>query len=216
MLVAFCGKMGSGKDTFGAQFKKLYPDAVKMSFAGPLKMELSSFIYCLKNDIGNVKTVYNINQKTLDEVLEIIGGIENVNSINIKHKDARVRKLLQYWGGMRRSQDSDYWIKAMKNNIKSEPAKNIYITDARFLNEFKAVKELGGILIFLDTDIDTVKKRVYKRDGIIPSEEALNDVSEKECELYNDYDYVINTSSIQKKDIKKKLKQILEKENSAN
>lgn len=216
MLVAFCGKMGSGKDTFGAQFKKLHPKAVKMSFAGPLKMELLSFIYCLKNDIDNVKKIYNINQGTLDEVLEIMGGIEEINSIDIKHKDAKVRKLLQYWGGMRRKQDPNYWIKAMKNNIESESAKNIYITDARFLNEFKMIKELGGILIFLDTDINTVKNRIYKRDGIIPSEEALNDVSEKECELYNDYDHVIDTSHIQKKDIKKKLKQILENEDSAN
>lgn len=209
MIIAFCGKMGSGKDTFGEAFKKIYPNAKRMAFAEPLREELSSFLFCLKKDFNDLETIFNISSEDLNNLIEIIGGIENLKNINIKHKDNKVRKLLQYWGNMRRGQNKNYWVDAMRNNIDIN--EDIYITDARFVNEMKMIKDIDGELILLTADEEERKRRILRRDGIVPTSEALNHISEKETDIYKDYDYIVDTNPIHLKDIEKKMEEILEK-----
>lgn len=211
MIISFCGKMGSGKDTFGDRFKKLYPDSVRLSFADPLRMELSSFIYCLKEDIENVDKVFNVDKQDVYNIINIIGGEDFIDTVDIRYKDGKVRKLLQYWGNMRRKQDSLYWVKAMQENIKFNNGKDIYITDTRFLNEMNMLKEIGATLILLTSSEENRKQRMLLRDGVVPTEEAMNDISETECDLFKEYDYVVDTDNISLEEIEETLIYILKK-----
>lgn len=211
MIISFCGKMGSGKDAFGDRFKKLYSDSVRLSFADPLRMELSSFIYCLKEDIENVDKVFNLDKQDVYNIINIIGGEDFIDAIDIRYKDRKVRKLLQYWGNMRRKQDSLYWVKAMQENIKFNNGKDIYITDTRFLNEMNMLKEMGATLILLTSSEENRKQRILLRDGVVPTEEAMNNVSETECDLFKEYDYVVDTDNISLEEIEETLIYILKK-----
>ena len=101
-------------------------------------------------------------------------------------------KLLQWWGTeYRRAQDSLYWIKKGVATIKAFQAKNpagvVLVSDTRFINEFDAIKSLGGY---------SIKVRRLNDDGTEfrdPSRDS-NHISETEAETYN-FDYHIDSKS---------------------
>ncbi|WP_338442363.1 hypothetical protein VZG28_05160 [Synechococcus elongatus IITB4] len=63
-----------------------------------------------------------------------------------------LRDLLKGWGGLRRSQDPEYWIKAWVQgiNLRESRPEIAIIDDLRYLNELNFVKERQGMVIFLD------------------------------------------------------------------
>lgn len=97
----------------------------------------------------------------------------------------RFTPLLQNYGTeYARSQDADYWIKALDKKIQADLPKIAVITDVRFPNEAEYIKQNGGYLIevrrlnadgsqFLDTG----------RDPNHPSETSLDN--------YEGYDFTI-------------------------
>lgn len=61
--------------------------------------------------------------------------------------------MINYGTEVRRRDDPDYWVKLWRENL---PQGNVVADDIRFLNEAKAVKDNGGILIRLvRSDIPT-------------------------------------------------------------
>lgn len=59
------------------------------------------------------------------------------------------RQFLQYIGtDWARSKDQDVWLNALKRRVEATPEdQNIFISDARFNNEFELVKSLGFTLV---------------------------------------------------------------------
>lgn len=101
-------------------------------------------------------------------------------------------KLLQWWGTeYRRAQDPLYWIKKGIETInvfgRKNPTGIVLVSDTRFINEFEAIKSLGGV---------SLKVRRLNEDGTEfrdPSRDA-NHISETEAENYN-FDYHIDSKS---------------------
>ena len=62
----------------------------------------------------------------------------------MQEKDA---PLLQRVGSERRAQDPEYWIKKAFEKIKAEKVGIAILTDVRYKNEARYVKEQGGMLI---------------------------------------------------------------------
>ena len=95
--------------------------------------------------------------------------------------------LLQWWGTeYRRTQDSDYWVKAWAKAI--DPTADIVMTpDMRFVNEATAVKAKGGY---------TIRVSRLNSDGtpfVDPTRDA-NHRSETELDNYN-FDFRITVKS---------------------
>lgn len=85
------------------------------------------------------------------------------------------RTLLQFWGAeYRRAQDPDYWVRQLANTIELEKPQIALISDLRFPNEMRFVKQYGEAV------------RV-DRAGLLPSahasETALADVSDEEWSI---------------------------------
>jgi len=116
-------------------------------------------------------------------------------------KPDSVRKFLQELGRLGRSVDKDFWIKkALSNYDKNELW---VVSDVRYKNEAKAIKNLEGVLIRIEADRDIRLQR-----GPLAYE---NDLSETDLDDYS-FDYVIyNNSTFEKlyKQVDKIMNQIL-------
>lgn len=128
-LIAFCGVMGSGKST-----------AIK----------------CLK-DIQHAPITLHKFAQTLYDIQEDIYW--RISPVHTRPDDfVKDRKLLQWlgteWG--RETIDKDLWTKLWFRNVKTilEEYPNYFVVcdDLRFDNEAVLVKNLGGIIIKIDSD----------------------------------------------------------------
>lgn len=202
-LIGFCGKLASGKDTYGDLYRQLAEESgynIKhYSFATPLKAEVDSFI----NDIREWKNWSEVVKKhniSLDDYSLMYDLVlkELDSNLYVKSTDRTpgIRKILQYWGtDIRRKQNSNYWTDKAYDFIKEQTGLGniVYITDARFINEFDVIKKSNGILVKLEATDNERIKRVAIRDNIEVSKDALNHKSELDVNIYNNFDYVLNT-----------------------
>lgn len=62
-------------------------------------------------------------------------------------KDSRGRKFLQDLGTIIRQFDSEFWVRPVVGYIMSNPQKCIVVTDVRHVNEARAIKAIGGLVI---------------------------------------------------------------------
>jgi transcriptional regulator with XRE-family HTH domain len=99
-----------------------------------------------------------------------------------EHK-AKFRKLLQFYGTeYRRKDDDNYWVRKLADNIEKEKPQIALLSDMRFPNEFKYVKDHNGFTVRVE------------RDGLPPSTHA----SETALEGETDWDYVmLNDSTLE-------------------
>lgn len=214
-LIAFCGGMGCGKDTYGTEYSKQAGNAVKYSFATPLRKECEDFFrFLTHNNVGleNLRKHFNLTTDEFNNVLEII---KDEKVLNPYLRTPAMRKLLQYWGtDIRRNKDENYWVDKTIKDIKEllNKGKNVYLTDARFFNEFQAIKDIGGTLVYLETDDEERIKRIIARDNIKPSKEVLNHASEQDWKIFNDYDIIINTTKVGISNISKEISKILQEQ----
>ena len=122
--VARCGKDTLGKHLINKLNKSGFP-ALNISFATELKKDLDPF---------------------LKEKLNISAFTDNTSEKDI------IRPMLVCWGtDTCRKIDPDFWIKKIEKQVKSSINNKIIvvITDVRYENEAKWIKENGGFVIHL-------------------------------------------------------------------
>ena len=149
-IIGIAGNAGSGKDTLGENFEKILTEqgikAQRLSFAFELRKSLDKF---LVQETG-------ISAFTKDK----------------KEKDL-IRPLLVCWGtDIMRELNDNIWIEKIEPSLYDNQV-NI-ITDLRFPNELKWIKDKGGFSLLI------------KRDGIKPAneyEELHNKNMAKEVDL---------------------------------
>ena len=82
-------------------------------------------------------------------------------SIHTLHKDkAKYRQLLQAWGVLRRVDYENYWIDRVMEKMIISDAELVLITDVRFPNEYKAMKEVSTVV------------RVVRNTGLVDNHES--------------------------------------------
>lgn len=124
-IIAIAGNARSGKDTLGVFLSEILTENkisnhIK-SFAYPLKKEVDEFL---------IKTI-GISAFTEDPQEKEI-----------------IRKFLVFWGSdFRRNLNPTVWIDKMSECLTNDSL--LIITDLRFENELKWVRENNGIVIFL-------------------------------------------------------------------
>jgi len=146
MIIGVCGFIGSGKDTI-ADYLTNFHGFRRESFANSLK-DAVAYVF------GWDRTMLEGRTKTAREWREQVDPwwAERLNMPNLTP-----RWVLQYWGTevCRKAFHDDIWIASLENKLRNSKD-DIVISDCRFPNEIKSIKEAGGIVIRVKRGDDPV------------------------------------------------------------
>jgi hypothetical protein len=137
MIIGICGFQGSGKDTIADYLCNIY-GFKRDSFAATLK--------------DAVAAVFGWNRELLEgRTTESRQWREQVDpwwATRLNMPDLTPRLVLQKWGTevARKSWHDDIWIASLENKL-ARAHNDIVITDVRFPNEIRALRNAGGIVI---------------------------------------------------------------------
>jgi hypothetical protein len=137
MIIGVAGFIGSGKDTI-ADYLITFKGFKRMSYAGPLKDAVAA-IFNWDRELLEGTTKYSREWRdTVDTWW--------AERLNIPHLTPRF--VLQQWGTEvgRRAFHDDIWIASVENKLRSIKD-NIVISDCRFPNELRSIKNAGGVTI---------------------------------------------------------------------
>lgn len=210
VLLAVSGKFGSGKDTSAPKLMEELGAAVTQHefFARPLKDEVQQVIdilaasETLQEGVLKLSATMGAKVNLMDVVAGYLyAGVQAGEITSSYQRTPEVRSALQFWGTeVRRAQDEDYWVKrAMQSTLALLAAGvSVFVTDARFINEIEAILSVDGYAVRLDISREVQKERIKLRDGIIPTEEALNHKSETELDNFEHFSARVNTDELDK------------------
>jgi hypothetical protein len=137
MIIGVCGFIGSGKDTI-ADYLVNFHEFRRESFASTLKDAVAAVF-------GWDRTLLEGRTKQAREWREQVDPwwAERLNMPNLTP-----RWVLQYWGTevCRKGFHDDIWIASLENKLRLA-TDNVVISDCRFPNEIRAIKEAGGVVI---------------------------------------------------------------------
>ena len=149
IIIGFVGKMGSGKSTACEYLAEAFEDVKRVNMKDGLVREM-------KERLPNVLDELVGNQNDIEG--EWGDGSEWSVERLFQEKPPIMRALMQNYGTeVRRGDDPDYWVKQWKNTVDrvaNQERFHVVCDDVRFLNEAKAVKEMGGVIVrIVRTDI---------------------------------------------------------------
>ena len=138
MIIGVCGFIGSGKDTV-ADYLQNFHEFRRESFAGTLK--------------DAVAAVFNWDRELLEGRTTAARDWREQTDAWWSDKlgmPITPRWVLQQWGTevCRKSFYNDIWIVSLENRLR-QSTDNIVISDCRFPNEVKAIKNAGGKVIWI-------------------------------------------------------------------
>jgi hypothetical protein len=134
MIIGVCGFIGSGKDTV-ADYLQNFHEFRRDSFASTLKDAVSA-VFGWDRELleGRTKEAREWREQVDPWWAERLGMPE-----------LTPRWILQYWGTevCRKGFNDDIWIASLENKVRKSKD-SIVISDCRFPNEIKAIKQQGG------------------------------------------------------------------------
>jgi len=238
-LIGISGKMGSGKDTVGKMLQYLSSRTLERKsdyqikkFADKLKDMVCLLIGCTREQLEDrefKEKELGEEWNKLDKIALLAYNKDNplCHEKGYLHNTMTVRKLLQLLGteAGREIIHPNIWVNALFADYKSgyveqgvgwveteDDYPNWIITDVRFPNEAKAIKDRGGIVIRInrlseEQKIASIKARANRPNDAIelalkekhPSETALDDY---------EFDHVIDNNG--------SIEELLEKVNKLN
>lgn len=137
MILGVTGFIGSGKDTI-ADYLCTFHGFKRISFAGSLKDAVASVFNWDREMLEGTTTSSRAWRDTIDAWWAERLSIPNLTP----------RWVLQNWGTevCRNGFHQDIWVASVENKLRNSKD-NIVITDCRFSNEVKAIKDVGGITV---------------------------------------------------------------------
>lgn len=138
-IIGLLGFIGSGKDTAADYLVDFY-EFQRDSFAATLKDVVSAVFGWDRNLLEGRTPEAREWREQIDPWWADRLGISNLTP----------RWVLQYWGTevCRRAFHNDIWIASLENRLRRQAENvNIVISDCRFPNEVKAIKQAGGKVI---------------------------------------------------------------------
>lgn len=211
IVVGVSGKKGSGKDSISAALASMTGKPfIISSFAKELKsnsQEMFDVIGVMHSNgstedmIVNTLIVQNelwsipfITPNMHKLVQGVVEDYDNGIEPNAWKRSPGAWRGLQILGtDIRRRQDDRYWVKKTVEFILEQLVNgvSVFISDARFINEIKAMESLGATTIRMNVSKEVQFARLSSRDGSTPSAEALLHPSETELDDYV-FDYSID------------------------
>ena len=134
MIIGICGLIGSGKDTV-ANYLVDQHQYKRESFAGALKDAVSSVFRWDRQLLEGATPAAREWREQVDH-----WWAERLNM-----PELTPRWVLQYWGTevCRQGFHDDIWIASLEHRLSQQDT-NTVISDVRFPNEVKAIKQAGG------------------------------------------------------------------------
>ena len=194
-LIGISGRIGSGKDTVGNIINYLcWKNSVEKGIADPQTYTIKDFIDGRGRETFEIKKFAD----KLKQRVALTWGIDRIKLEDRGFKNSIIpqlgitwRKIMQLEGEKMREINKDYWVNALfsdysdfynsmfsvRNGYK-EPKNKWIITDVRFPNEVKAIKDRGGIVIRVNRNTSELSNH--------ESETALDNAK---------FDYIIDNNS---------------------
>jgi len=136
MIIGICGFIGSGKDTIADYLVNLHGFR-RESFANSLKDAVAQVFGWDRTMLeGRTKQAREWREQRDAWWSERLG------------MDVTPRWILQYWGTdvLRKNFHDDIWIASLENKLRTS-RDDIVISDCRFPNEIKSIKQAGGLVV---------------------------------------------------------------------
>ena len=139
MIIGICGFIGSGKDTAADYLVNFY-EFRRESFASTLKDAVSA-VFGWDRDLLEGRT------KAAREWRE---QVDPWWANRLNKPQLTPRWVLQYWGTevCRVGFHDDMWIASLENKLRKS-SDHVVISDCRFPNEIKSIKDAGGRVIWV-------------------------------------------------------------------
>ena len=146
MIIGVCGFIGSGKDTI-ADYLTNFHGYRRESFANSLKDAVAAVFGWDRQMLEGRTTQAREWREQVDP-----WWAERLNMPNLTP-----RWVLQYWGTevCRKAFHDDIWIASVENKLRTSKD-NIVISDCRFPNEIKSIRDAGGIVVRVKRGDDPV------------------------------------------------------------
>jgi hypothetical protein len=137
MIIGVCGLIGAGKDTIADYLVNIHQFR-RESFANTLKDAVSA-VFGWDRELLEGRTRQSREWREQVD----IWWAERLNMPTLTP-----RWVLQYWGTevVRKGFHNDTWIASLENKLRKSKD-DIVISDCRFPNEIKALKQAGGIVV---------------------------------------------------------------------
>jgi hypothetical protein len=145
---------------------------------------------------------------------DFINKVKDIYSLPIEQEGIKPRTFLQKAGDICREDYAEcfcHWavLKSMelyrkniidiaKDNGDEDTPVCVIVSDVRFINEAQSIlKQPNGMIITYEASDDTLRDRIFKRDGVYMTDEQLNHNSEKEIDLVKEVSsFIINTDNL--------------------
>jgi hypothetical protein len=137
MIIGICGLIGSGKDTIADYLQNIH------------QFRRESFAHALKDAVAQV---FGWDRELIEgrtrESREWREQVDTWWAERLNMPNLTPRYVLQVWGTevARKSFHDDIWIAALENKLR-KTHDDVVISDCRFPNEIKAIRDAGGIVI---------------------------------------------------------------------
>ena len=189
MIIGICGFQGAGKDTIADYLQNIYGFR-RDSFAATLK--------------DAVAAVFGWDRELLEgrtkESREWRETVDLWWATRLNMPDLTPRLVLQRWGTevARKAWHDDTWIASLENKL-ARAQNDIVITDVRFPNEIRAVRDAGGIVVRVVRGDEPVWYSIAKRanKGDTMAQQQLKDFNIHPSEtawIGTDFDAVIDNN----------------------
>lgn len=176
-LIGITGKIGAGKSTLANILQKYGYE--EYSFATPLKQIGEIFGFSKESLYGSQEDKLKIHEKwgiSARYFLQKLGT--DIFRISLKEKIPEMKI------------ESSIWIELFK--LKYNPSIKTVISDVRFLDEAKAIKELGGIIIKIErnrfdlssetetnTHVSEIEMEQIQPDFVLQNNESILELEQK-------------------------------------
>jgi hypothetical protein len=188
-IIGICGFIGSGKDT-AADYLVNFHEFRRDSFAATLK--------------DAVAAVFGWDRELLEgrtkQAREWREQIDPWWAERLNMPELTPRLVLQLWGTevCRRSFHDDIWIASLESRLRNSKD-NIVISDCRFPNEIKAIKNAGGIVVCVERGIQPhwVDIAVQANKGVASAANWLSDEKIHASEtawVGTNFDYILDNN----------------------
>lgn len=133
-LIGLTGLIGAGKNTFADALCEVHPAYQQMAFSYKLK-RVTEVAYGWPLDLLRGETA--LSRAWRDKICPAWG--------------VTPRSALQMVGVQFRDLDQDFWVKnTLTDTTLTTPT---IVTDVRFPNEFKAIRDLGGVIVRITREV---------------------------------------------------------------
>jgi hypothetical protein len=189
MIIGVCGFIGSGKDTI-ADYLTNFHGFRRESFANSLKDAVAHVF-------GWDRTMLEGRTKQAREWREQVDPwwAQRLNMPNLTP-----RWVLQYWGTevCRKAFHDNIWIASLENKLRNS-TDDIVISDCRFPNEIKSIKDAGGIVIRVvrGSEPEWYQVAEYANQGLEMFQEKLKSLGIHASEtawVGTKFDYVLDNN----------------------